>query len=235
VTEFNLESQLELLDEIVANFKSEYDALPLEADEGFRIFNNWMGPVDAEMLYSMVRRHHPHRLIEIGSGMSTMCIGLALRQNEAEQHPCRFTAIDPKPRHDVSSVAGLNFKQEKLEDIPLWMFQDLEQNDILFIDSSHIYQPGNDVDIEYSRILPALRSGVVVQIHDIFLPNGYPAWWSHRGYDEQSHVVQLLETGEWDVLWGSQFVHLNRPDRLRDAFRSYKSVDYPGSLWMRKH
>lgn len=228
---FDLEAQLHFLDELAHRFKSEWDHIPLEADEGFYIYNNWIGPVDSEILYAMVRRFTPKEVIEIGSGMSTRCINLALETNKI---PFGLTAIDPEPRHPLDVRKGIKFIRKKVEDVPLRMFSRLEKDDILFIDSSHIFASGNDVDVEYHVILPNLNPGVVVHCHDIFLPYQYPSWWGHRGYDEQDHLAQVLESGQWEVLLANHFIHANSSDRLHELFRSYHRGDYPGSFWMRK-
>ena len=68
----------------------------------------------------------------------------------------------------------------------------LAEGDILFIDSSHILMPGTDVDLLFNRVLPALKRGVLVHVHDIFLPDDYPPEWEWRGYNEQLGVAALL-------------------------------------------
>lgn len=231
----DLTTQLKMLEEVVISYKSEYDAIPINGGgDGFWIRSNWLGPVDAEMLYAMVRRTKPRHVIEIGSGMSTRCIAQALKANQAEGYPCEQTAIDPEPREAIEHVAGVRFIQQPVEEVPSWIFNDLRSGDILFIDSSHIFSPGGDVDVEYHSILPSLRSGVVVHCHDIFLPNGYPTWWNHRGYNEQEHLVWLLNQGGWEILWAGHAIHLAHPEALHWAFASYDARDYPGSFWMRK-
>lgn len=227
----DLDAQLSFLDVLAVHFKPEWDQIPLEGDSGFYINNNWIGPVDAEVLYAMVRKFKPRRVIEVGSGMSTRCINSAL---EANKIPSWLTAIDPDPRHPLDAIMGIKFIRNKVEDVPRWMFDKLEMNDILFIDSSHMFAPGNDIDVLYHRILPMLHPGVVVHCHDIFLPFGYPSWWSHRRYDEQDHLDQLLEAGGWEVLLANHYIHKNRPERLRELFQSYQPDDYPASWWMRR-
>lgn len=75
-----------------------------------------------------------------------------------------------------------------------FFFQQLRANDILFIDSSHIIRPQGDVLFEYFEILPALNSGVIVHIHDIFTPKDYPAEWinKHMFWNEQYLVEAFL-------------------------------------------
>jgi len=229
---FDITAQREFLGQLTV-YKEEWDAIPIEATgdpDQFYILNNWFGPVDAELLYAMVRHLQPSRMIEIGSGMSTLCTSLALSRNETA---CRLTAIDPDPKHDLEGL-GIKVRKQPLQEVGLRTFKLLGSNDILFIDSSHIWEPGNDVDLEYHSILPTLPSGVVVHCHDIFLPEDYPWWWGHRGYSEQEHLRPLLESGEWEILWTSYFMHRSDPETLRYWFKSYGPRDYPASFWMRK-
>ena len=229
---FDLDHQLELLAEVVHDYREEYDRLPLgPGEDGFCIYNNWFSTVDAEMLYSLVRKFQPRQLVEVGSGMSTLCTALALAMNE---RPCRWTAIDPEPRVGLEGLRGLTHLRIKVEHVLLDAFLSLGEDDILFIDSSHRFETGNDVDFLYNQVLPQLQPGVIVHVHDVFLPNDYPSWWGHRGYDEQTHLQARLNDGGWEVLWAANFVHTQASAILTSAFRSYRPGEYPGSFWMRR-
>ena len=67
-----------------------------------------------------------------------------------------------------------------MEECPLRLFESLRAGDILFIDSSHVIRSGNDVEYEYFEIIPRLRPGVVIHIHDIFLPLRYQEDWMRK-------------------------------------------------------
>jgi hypothetical protein len=84
-------------------------------------------------------------------------------------------------------------------------FAALAAGDILFIDSSHILMPGTDVDLLFNRILPALPAGVMVHVHDVFLPDDYPAEWEWRGYNEQLGVASLIQGRGYQLLWSSHY------------------------------
>ena len=197
---------------------------------GYDVENTWFGSVDAEVLYAMVIWHHPSRIIEVGSGHSTTISLAAMRSNLADGRGGVLVAIDPDPRAVLDPV--IDHRRVRLEDAPRELFDWLVDGDILFIDSSHKWAPGNDVDILYHEILPALRSGVVVHAHDIFLPDPYPETWSDRAYDEQEHLQALLDTGQWEVLWSSHQMQVSSPDALAAAFASYTPDRWPGSFWM---
>ena len=94
------------------------------------------------------------------------------------------------------------------------MFDGLKAGDALFIDSSHILMPGSDVDLVLNRVLPRLPSGVLVHIHDIFLPFDYPPIWGWRAYNEQQGVLPLLTTGAYEPLFSSVWADQRLADRL---------------------
>lgn len=208
----------------IIEFKDEYD--PGLIGIGYDIENEWFGSVDAEVLWGMLRLIKPNRMIEVGSGESTKISIAALQRNGKG----RFTAIDPSPR--VPLPVGVDHIRENVETVDRGVFVKLLNRDVLFIDTSHILRPGNDVDCLYNGILPTLGPGVIVHCHDIFLPDAYP--WNDRGYNEQEIVQGIIDTGKWTVLWSSHQMQKEAPDRLAEAFASYTPDRYPGSLWMRR-
>jgi hypothetical protein len=129
---------------------------------------------------------------------------------------CGITCIDPSPR---AALAGLPVRhlQAVLVDVDPGAVEVLESGDVLFIDSSHLAMPGTDVDRLLGDVLPRLAAGVVVHIHDIFLPDDYPADWSWRGYNEQLPVACLLQGGGYDILFASHWAATRWPDRLATA------------------
>jgi len=228
---FDLKQQLSLLNAMKRRYATEWADIPLGPEgDGFVLYNNWFGPVDGEMLYAMIRSSRPRRIVEVGSGMSTLCMKLALAKNTT---PCELISIDPQPRVDIEGI-GITPMRQKVETVGRDVFDRLGRGDVLFIDSSHIFAPGNDIDVLYREILPSLRSGVLVQVHDIFLPNSYPDSWADRGYNEQEHLRQLLDGRSWQVIWAANDVHRRASEELLKAFRSYQPTEYPGSLWMRR-
>ncbi len=141
------------------------------------------GPVDAEILYCMVREHKPKRMIEFGSGFSTQISARALVQNQQETGvACDFTAVEPYPNPMVrKGFPGLTrLSETSCQEFPLEHIEALEENDVLFIDSSHVLKIGSDVQHLFLEVLPRLKKGVVVQVHDIFLPFEYSSNWVMR-------------------------------------------------------
>ncbi len=163
---------------------------------------DWFATLDAAILYAMIRARAPRLLLEIGSGHSTRFAARAILDGKL---PTRHVAIDPAPRADCSGLA-VDLQRVMLDDIDPKLFGDLRAGDILFIDSSHILMPGTDVDQLFNRILPLLPRGIVIHIHDIFLPDDYPADWAWRGYNEQLAVLPLLTSGAYRPLFSSRYV-----------------------------
>ena len=125
-----------------------------------------------------------------------------------------------------------------IQDVSLDEFQSLRKNDILFIDSSHVCKIGSDVQFLFLEVLPRIRPGVVVHIHDIFMPMEYPKQWvldQHLFWNEQYILQTFLSFNTtFEVLWAGQWMHIKHPDALMKAFPSYKTGVWPGSFWFRR-
>lgn len=147
--------------------------------------------LDAAAIYTFIASRQPPRVVEVGCGNSTLFMARAVRDLGLAT---RITCIDPAPRVPIDGLS-VQFERRVLtpEDVPL--FAGLEPGDLVFIDSSHILQQGFDVDIILNRILPALRPGVFVHFHDIFLPYAYPAHWQDLRFNEQCALMPWIISG----------------------------------------
>jgi predicted O-methyltransferase YrrM len=198
-----------------------------------RFEQSWFPRLDAAIAYTIVRIRRPRRIVEIGSGHSTRFLARAIRDGDL---PTRLTAIDPAPR---APLAGLDVEQrrELLHQVPAEVFGSLGPDDVLFVDSSHILMPGTDVDRLVNQILPRLAEGVLLHVHDVFLPDPYPARWAWRGYNEQTAVAPLIWTGAFELLWASHYVASRRPDWMQGSVIAELPLlagAVEGSLWLRK-
>jgi hypothetical protein len=171
-----------VLDEILG-FSTELSQIPptSEAQSGwdsglsFCWHNGSFPPLDAITYYGLIRTKKPRRILEVGSGNSTKMALLAAEQNSCTQ----ISVIEPYPMESLKALAS-RFEHvafNKVEAAPLWLFDMLDSNDILFVDTSHVVNVGSEVNYIMFNILPRLRRGVMVHIHDIFLPYEYPKWW----------------------------------------------------------
>ena len=143
--------------------------------------NAWMPVLDAAALYCLVAQKRPRYFVEIGSGNSTKFVARAIADHRLDT---RIVSIDPRPRAEIDELCD-EVVRRPLEQCDLELFGSLGKNDIVFADSSHRSFMNSDVTVFFCEILPALAGGVVVGIHDIFLPYDYPEPWSGRYYSEQ--------------------------------------------------
>lgn len=197
---------------------------------------DWFCGLDAAMLYAQIRQRRPARVVEIGSGHSTRFAARAIADGNLAT---RLIAIDPEPRADLKALK-VEWHRETLQAALAnsggHLIAEFHPGDLLFVDSSHILMPGTDVELILSELLPRLPEGALVHIHDIFLPEPYPAAWAWRGYNEQGAVAALLAGGGWDVLFASRFALSRFDERLRrDPLGAYADAAGPAtSLWLAK-
>lgn len=242
--DFDVGEQLELLATIAPQAKSI--AFPEQPADGFRYHfeNDFLTYGDALVLAGMMRHLRPRRIVEIGSGFSSALMldtrdraGLATRLTFVEPHPARLNTL--LRQEDRASFTVI---EKPVQELPLDFFRELEANDILFIDSSHVAKIGSDVNRLFFDVLPILRPGVRVQVHDIFWPFEYPKAWYDRGWAwNETYVVRALLLGgrRYRVeLFASQLEAL-RVDAIRrvlpEALRRAAATPETGmsSLWLR--
>jgi len=213
-------------------FRAVFDLIDTQADslgalDGL-LAQAWFPSLDAAVAFAMVRARQPRRIVEVGSGHSTRVMARALGGAGG------LVAVDPAPRADIAGLPGVRVVPSTA---PADIFDALETGDLLFIDSSHILMPGSDVDLLFNRLLPRLPRGVMVHIHDIFLPFDYPPVWGWRNYNEQQGVVPLLTTGAYAPLFSSVWAERRLAERLaRSAVARLPGPDgaMPTSLWLEK-
>jgi predicted O-methyltransferase YrrM len=217
----------------VDGFANDLKRIGADAPPMPRWNQDWFPRLDGAAAYGMVRTLQPARVVEVGSGHSTRFLARAVGDGGLST---RITAIDPAPRADLSNLDVAIIRTTVQAAGPV-VFSELESGDFLIIDSSHIAMPGSDVDMLLNRVLPALPTGVVVHIHDIFLPDDYPPEWNWRGYNEQLAVAPLIHGGAYEVLFASRYV----ATRMEDALAKTVIADLPlspgafeSSLWLRK-
>jgi predicted O-methyltransferase YrrM len=242
--ELNAEAQLRFLEEVCPRYREEYTAFrdgAGGAPHDFHFQNGVFERVDAEVLHCMVRHHRPKRMIEVGSGFSTLISAAACARNAAEGSPCDFVAIEPYP-NDLfrRSVPGLTrLVEQPLQVVDPKRFEDLDAGDILFIDSTHVLKTGSDVALLYLDVIPGLRPGVLVHVHDVFLPDEYPRSWieqEHVFWNEQYLLQAFLAFNRcYEVLWAGSYLRRDHPQELIRAFPGFSPERHlPGSFWMRR-
>jgi predicted O-methyltransferase YrrM len=210
------------------------------APGSFDLENGSFGPVDAEVLYAMVRHLAPRRIVELGSGHSTLISARAAQANHSEGTPTRLVACEPYPSEILRrGVPGLDeLREVRAEEIPLGVFEDLAADDVLFIDTTHTVKMGGEVTRLVLDVLPRLAAGVVVHFHDIFLPWNYPRqlvepnayYWS-----EQYLLQAFLACNErYEVMLANHLLARTEPQRLQRTIPSAaRRGNWPSSFWIR--
>jgi hypothetical protein len=162
-----------------------------EKDENNPAWNNGYLPgLDIIGIYGLITKYKPNKYIEIGSGNSTKVARKAIFENHLKT---KITSIDPFPRANIDHLADTVIREpfENLLDNK-FIVESLEENDILFIDNSHRVFPNSDATICFLELLPFLRKGVIVHIHDIYLPFDYPQFMCDRFYNEQYMLAAFI-------------------------------------------
>ena len=194
--------------------------------------SKWISPLDGATIYTGVTEFKPRQIIEVGSGNSTHFMVRAIVDHKMDT---KVTCIDPSPRIDITGLP-IDLKQRVLSLDDLQLVKSLNRNDILFIDSSHILQQGFDLDIILNRFLPALKPGVILHFHDIFLPYPYPTEWGSFHFNEQNALIGWLLSGYLDVIFSSYYAYSDMTNNLRvSALESSIKEAGGGSIWLRKN
>jgi hypothetical protein len=195
--------------------------------------------LDARALFVLLHAWRPRRIIEVGSGYSSLLVAdVNRRWFDRGMH---VTCIEPYPRAFLKNrIDGLSrLIEDKVQHVPVGEFASLEAGDILFIDSSHVAKTGSDVNRIYFDVLPALARGVRIHIHDVFLPHDYPQSWAvdeNRSWNEQYLVRALLMyTKGFRVEFGCAYAFHAFPELVIKALAHPKGHGYGGgSLWLTK-
>ena len=231
--------QLALLPE----FARYYGEMPFQEKRSkeVRYFfdNSYFAYSDAIILYSLLRHLRPKRVIEVGSGFSS-AVMLDTDERFLER-TTQFTFIEPFPQRLRSLLTDEDMSRHRIleasvQDVPLDTYADLDRSDILFIDSSHVVKTGSDVAFLFFEVLPSLRPGTIVHVHDVLWPFEYPESWIYEGraWNEAYFLRAFLQyNGAFEILYFNSY--------MGTCFRNEVSESLPlclkdtgGSIWLRK-
>jgi hypothetical protein len=174
-------------------FKEIYHSIKVsgqeESDEDPAWNNGFLPGLDIVVIYGFIRKLQPKRYIEVGSGNSTKVVRKAINDGGLNTH---ITSVDPYPRANIDKLADdiIRLPIENMSDYSV--FKELEKGDVLFIDNSHRCLPNSDVTVCFLEILPYLKKGVIVHVHDIYIPYDYPQFMCDRAYSEQYVLAAFL-------------------------------------------
>jgi len=240
--------QLDLLRTRFPKFRDEYEQFPMTPTEEpghFYLNNHLFDGTDALVAYCMVRNFQPQLIIEVGSGFSSLLLGQAATKNNNSTLIC----IEPFPQEFLKrGFQGLHsLIEKKVQDMDLDFFSQLGPGDVLFIDSSHTVKIGGDVNYLFLEVLPRLKPGVIVHVHDIFFPFDYRRDWvkeEFRFWAEQYLLQAFLAfNSEFEVLMANRYLAYKYSEDLEAAFPSLEKLEADskqsiswggGSFWMRR-
>jgi predicted O-methyltransferase YrrM len=196
--------------------------------------NHFFPGLDMVLLYTLLAQLQPKRYLEIGSGTSTK---LAAKAKTEQQLSFSITCIDPLPRNEIKAVAD-EWLNVPLQQAPLSLFENLETNDVLFFDGSHLVHANSDVQWFFLEVLPRMKKGVVVQIHDIYLPYDYPQNMCDRFYAEQYMLATMLLSNpdRYEIIAPNFYISENAElnNILEPLWKQLPGVEkHGGSFWWR--
>jgi len=237
--DWNITGQLRILDTLT--FSQELADVPQNKSKTLEFYlnNNTFESGDAEYWYQLIRAVKPKRIFEVGSGHSTLMAIKAIRRNHEQDHnyKCKHVCIEPYENSWLEET-GVSVVRKLIEDVELSFFCELEENDIFFIDSSHIIRPQGDVLYMYLEILPILNKGVIVHVHDIFSPKNYPKQWLEdevKFYNEQYLLEAFLShNSNWEIIGSLNLLHHNYYEKLKLVAPFLTPDIEPGSFYIHK-
>jgi len=236
--EMNKTVQQHLLCQVFPSFKDEYGRIPIDRADTelhFYLHNGRFESLDPMIAYCMVRHFRPKRIIEVGSGYSTLLLAQAAHKNGDTS----LESIEPYPEKFLTEgVPGLtSLFVQKVEEVDLSFFSRLEEGDFLFIDTSHVVRTGGDVNHLFLNVVPQLKPGVIIHVHDIFFPYEYSQEWvvNLRRFWTEQYLLQafLVYNSEFEVLVSSGYLKWRFPNTLKQVFPNC-SPWQGGSFWMQR-
>jgi hypothetical protein len=237
--DLNDAEQLALLAQF--NYRDELLAIPQHASDprSFAYDNGAFGVGDAEYFYNMIRHLKPKKIIEVGCGQSTLLAQLAIGANRQDDpsYVCNYICVEPFEQPWLEQI-GVTVLRKRIEKIDPCIVDGLEQNDIFFIDSSHVIRPQGDVLHEYLNLVGRLKPGVLVHVHDIFTPYDYHEQWiadERRLWNEQYLLEAFLCFNKsFRIIGALNYLWRTYPDRMTRACPVLSAGDRaqaPGSFW----
>jgi GT2 family glycosyltransferase/predicted O-methyltransferase YrrM len=229
------------LDQVLA-FQKYYQELPFTRQKihqnRYFFENPFYSYTDGIFLYSMIRHYAPKNIIEIGSGFSSMVM---LDTNEKFfNESIKLTFIDPEMDRLYALIKKEDTASTKIipaiiQDIYIDLFDTLDENDILFIDSSHVSKTGSDVNFILFEILPKLKKGVLIHFHDIFYPFEYPIQWVKEGRSwNETYILKsfLMYNNDFEIVVFADYLHKIFPHSLKNMPLTYENQG--GNIWLKK-
>jgi hypothetical protein len=245
---FRVDEQLELLKKLGSSFSEEcqWPLQPKDNLSEFYLQNQSFSYGCAASTHCVIRHFKPRTIIEIGSGMSSRVISKAIQLNGFKDgHYSNYIIVDPYPAEFIKSksIEMKEFIESRVELMDTAFFEQLKENDVLFIDSGHCVRIGGDVNYLFLEVLPRLAPGVIVHIHDIGIPYEYSKTYatseSFRQFWTEQYLLQsfLCFNSEFEVLLAMYYLMTDHRELFQKVFPHYNPDHYPfisSSFWIRR-
>jgi predicted O-methyltransferase YrrM len=238
--DWRADEQVELLrGELARHREIEFADGPTNDPHEYHAACEMFSRLDAWVLQAMLRHLRPRAMVEVGCGWSSLVSARVNR--EYLDGSLRLTCIEPYPPEFLAGgVAGISgLIPARVEQTPLDPFLELGDGDVVFIDTSHTVKTGGDVVFLFEEVIPRLAPGVVVHIHDMFMPWDYPIDWvlSGRAWNEQYLVRAFLSfNSTFRILLSVGWLSENNRSDMAAVIPGYpdRYRDGGGSLWIRR-
>jgi hypothetical protein len=185
----------------------------------------------------MIRHFKPKNIIEIGSGFSSSVI---MDTNDLFfNSEINLTFIDPHTDRLLSLMKQRDIDNNKIiksivQDVSISEFQNLENGDFLFIDSSHFVSTGSDLEFIFFEVLPILEGGVFIHFHDIFNEFKYPERFRNRGWNESYFLKSfLMYNNDFKIKIFSDYLAQNHKEELSKLENCMRNTG--GNIWILKN
>ena len=244
---YEVEGMKRVLTTMSAAFCAEFDSMPSYDVTKKLGFGPGFTPVDARIQYYMLRDAKPANYLEVGSGLSTYYASLAGARNAQDGRPMQIRCIEPFPYPKLHSIQGIELIRKEVQDVELAEFTKLGAGDVLFIDSTHIVRIDGDVPYLLLEVLPELKPGVMIHVHDVPFPfnTPYPAdqWvfgmpWPMYWTEAMLLQALLCNNPAFEIAFSAPLIRHHDESFLRGMIPGYQGVrEDPKtfcSLWLRK-
>ena len=248
---WDLDTQLDWLKRICMPYYEEVAGLQVYREATAFGYGPGYGPIESQVLHCFLRSCKPAKVVEVGSGVSTVCGLKAMELNARERPDYNFTitCIEPYPRPALQSITRIVHVRKMLQETDLTVFDQLDAGDLLFIDSSHAVKPASDVLTLLLEVIPRLKPGVIIHLHDIYLPYIYSpdVLENYFGWQETALLLALLKgNSHLQVLCCLSALHYDRRQPMRDLLADYSPQEesgpgirsrgkqgmFPSSIWL---
>jgi Methyltransferase domain len=248
--QYDLEAMKQLLMRLVSSYAQDYRRWPSYQEVRKLGYGPGFTIVDGMLSYFMIRDTKPRLYVEIGSGMSTWYSSCATRDNASGGDAAKLTCIDPYPFEALKSIPSIEVMRKEVQDVPLSFFEELDKGDVLFIDSTHVIKIDGDVPYLYLEVLPRLKPGVVIHIHDIHFPFNVPlspqcyifGGWKWPVFWTEAMLLQALlcNSNAFQIKLSAPLLRHFEEPFLKAVLPDYRPSDpadmdtHFGSMWMEK-